>query len=114
MGCFTYSPVEGATANALDGHVSEEIKQDRLQRFMEKQSLISAQRLQAKVGTRQVVLIDSVEGDSATARSSSSAPEIDGVVHVAVDDYDIEPGDFIEVDITAADAHDLHGVIVGE
>ena len=114
VGCFTYSPVEGATANALDGHVSEEIKQDRLQRFMEKQSLISAQRLQAKVGTRQVVLIDSVEGDSATARSSSSAPEIDGVVHVAVDDYDIEPGDFIEVDITAADAHDLHGVIVGE
>ena len=114
VGCFTYSPVEGATANALDGHVSEEIKQDRLQRFMDKQSVISAQRLQAKIGTRQVVLIDSVEGETAIARSSSSAPEIDGVVHVAVDDYDIEPGDFIEVDITAADAHDLHGVIVGE
>ena len=114
VGCFTYSPVEGATANALDGHVSEAIKQDRLQRFMEKQSIISEQRLQAKVGTRQIVLIDAVEGETAVARSSSSAPEIDGVVHVAVDDYDIEPGDFIEVDITAADAHDLHGVIVGE
>ena len=114
VGCFTYSPVEGATANALDGHVSEAIKQDRLQRFMEKQSIISEQRLQAKVGTRQIVLIDVVEGETAIARSSSSAPEIDGVVHVAVDDYDIEPGDFIEVDITAADAHDLHGVIVGE
>jgi ribosomal protein S12 methylthiotransferase len=114
VGCFTYSPVEGATANALPGHVSEELKQDRLQRFMEKQSAISAQRLQAKVGSRQVVLIDSVDGDRALARSSSSAPEIDGVVHVAVDDYDIEAGDFIEVDITAADDHDLHGTIVGE
>ncbi|MDB3936086.1 30S ribosomal protein S12 methylthiotransferase RimO [Granulosicoccus sp.] len=100
VGCFTYSPVEGATANALDGHVSEEIKQDRLQRFMEKQSVISENRLQAKIGTRQVVLIDSVEGETAIARSSSSAPEIDGVVHVAVDDYDIEPGDFIEVATT--------------
>ena len=114
VGCFTYSPVEGATANALSGHVPEDIKQDRLQRFMEKQSAISAQRLQAKVGSRQVVLIDSVEGETALARSSSSAPEIDGVVHVAVDDYDIEPGDFIEVDISAADEHDLHGTIVGE
>jgi len=114
VGCFTYSPVEGATANALDNPVPEEIKQQRLQRFMEKQSAISAQRLQAKVGTRQVVLIDTVDGDNAIARSSSSAPEIDGVVHVSVDDYDIEPGDFIEVDITAADEHDLFGRIVGE
>ena len=114
VGCFTYSPVEGATANALDGHVPEDVKQDRLQRFMEKQSTISEQRLQAKVGSRQVVLIDSVNGDTAIARNSGSAPEIDGVVHIAVEDYDIEPGDFIEVDITTADAHDLHGVIVGE
>ena len=114
VGCFTYSPVEGATANALDDHVPEEIKEERLQRFMEKQSVISAARLQAKVGSRQVVLIDTVDGDNAIARSSSSAPEIDGVVHVAVDDYDIEPGEFIEVDITGADEHDLFGTIVGE
>ncbi|MFK7860448.1 MAG: 30S ribosomal protein S12 methylthiotransferase RimO [Granulosicoccus sp.] len=114
VGCFTYSPVEGATANALDNHVPEEVKEERLRLFMEKQSVISAQRLQAKIGTRQVVLIDSVEGDSAIARSSSSAPEIDGVVHVSVDDYDIEAGDFIEVDITSADEHDLFGAIVGE
>lgn len=114
VGCFAYSPVEGATANALDNPVPEEIKQERLQRFMEKQAAISAQRLQAKVGSRQVVLIDSVEGDSAIARSSSSAPEIDGVVHVSVDDYDIEPGEFIEVDIISADEHDLFGVVVGE
>ena len=114
VGCFTYSPVEGATANALDNHVPEDIKQDRLRRFMERQAGISAARLQAKIGTRQVVLIDSVDGQNAVARSASSAPEIDGVVHVAVDDYDIEPGDFIEVDITGADEHDLMGVIVGE
>ena len=114
VGCFTYSPVEGATANKLEGAVPEAVKEDRLQRFMEKQSQISALRLQAKIGTRQVVIIDSVDGETAIARSSSSAPEIDGVVHVAVDDYDIEAGDFIEVDITDADEHDLHGVIVGE
>lgn len=114
VGCFTYSPVEGATANALQNHVPEEVKQDRLRRFMEKQSVISGQRLQAKVGTRQVVLIDSVDNDTAVARSSSDAPEIDGIVHVAVDGYDIEAGDFIEVDINHADEHDLHGSIVGE
>ena len=114
VGCFAYSPVEGATANALENPVPEEIKQERLQRFMEKQSLISAQRLQEKIGTRQVVLIDTVEGERAIARSSSSAPEIDGVVHVAVDDYDIEPGDFIEVDIESADEHDLFGVVVAD
>jgi len=114
VGCFAYSPVEGATANALENPVPEEIKQERLQRFMEKQSLISAQRLQEKIGTRQVVLIDTVEGERAIARSSSSAPEIDGVVQVAVDDYDIEPGDFIEVDIESADEHDLFGVVVAD
>ena len=92
----------------------EELKQERLQRFMEKQAAISEQRLQAKVGTRQVVLIDSVSDDEAIARSSADAPEIDGVVQFSVDDYDIEPGDFIEVDIISADAHDLRGVIVGE
>ncbi|MFK7892381.1 MAG: 30S ribosomal protein S12 methylthiotransferase RimO [Granulosicoccus sp.] len=112
VGCFAYSPVEGATANALPDPVPDDLKQQRLQRFMEKQSEISRQRLQRKVGSRQVVLIDTVEGETAIARSSSDAPEIDGVVRLAVDDYDIEPGDFIEVDITSADDHDLFGTIV--
>lgn len=114
VGCFAYSPVEGATANQLDNPVQEELKQERLQRFMEKQAVISQQRLQAKVGTRQVVLIDSVEGDVAIARSTADAPEIDGVVHVTVDDYEIEAGEFIEVDVTRADDYDLFGTIVGE
>ncbi len=114
VGCFAYSPVEGAKANELADPVPEELKQERLQRFMEKQAAISAQRLQSKVGTRQVVLLDEVNQDSAIARSYSDAPEIDGVVHVNVDDYEIEAGDFIEVDITGADEHDLFGEIVGE
>ncbi len=113
VGCFAYSPVDGAKANELANPVPEELKQERLQRFMEKQAAISAQRLQAKVGTRQVVLLDSVGEDQAIARSYSDAPEIDGVVHVAVDDYEIEAGDFIEVDIVSADEHDLFGKIVG-
>ncbi len=114
VGCFAYSPVDGAKANELANPVPEELKQERLQRFMEKQATISAQRLQAKIGTRQVVLLDSVGEDQAIARSYSDAPEIDGVVHVSVDDYEIEAGDFIEVDIVSADEHDLFGKIVGE
>jgi len=114
VGCFAYSPVDGAKANELENPVPEELKQERLQRFMETQAAISANRLQAKVGTRQVVLIDSVNGENAIARSSADAPEIDGVVHVSVDDYEIEAGDFIEVDVVQADEHDLYGQIVGE
>jgi len=114
VGCFAYSPVDGAKANELENPVPEELKQERLQRFMETQAAISANRLQAKVGTRQVVLIDSVDGENAIARSSADAPEIDGVVHVSVDDYEIEAGDFIEVDVVKADEHDLFGQIVGE
>jgi len=114
VGCFAYSPVEGAKANELENPVPEDLKQERLQRFMETQAEISANRLKAKVGTRQVVLIDSVEGNQAIARSSADAPEIDGVVHIDVDDYEIEAGDFIEVDVTSTDEHDLFGKIVGE
>ncbi|MFT6309142.1 MAG: ribosomal protein S12 methylthiotransferase [Halioglobus sp.] len=114
VGCFAYSPVEGAKANDLENAVPEEVKQERLQRFMETQAEISAQRLQAKVGTRQVVLIDEVDGDKAIARSAADAPEIDGLVHFDVDDYEIESGDFIEVDVVRADQHDLFGKIVGE
>ncbi|MBX2880868.1 MAG: 30S ribosomal protein S12 methylthiotransferase RimO [Granulosicoccus sp.] len=114
VGCFAYSPVDGAAANNLDNPVPEPVKQERLARFMQKQSAISERRLQGKVGKRQVVLIDSIEGDMAIARSSADAPEIDGCVHIAVDDYDIEAGDLIEVDIERADNHDLYGRIVGD
>jgi len=111
VGCFQYSPVEGAAANELPDSVPDEVKQDRFERFMQTQAKISQAKLQAKIGSRQIVLIDSVGSTDAVARSASDAPEIDGVVHVPVDDYDIEPGDFIEVDITDADEHDLYAVI---
>ena len=113
VGCFAYSPVAGAKANELDGAVPEAVKQERVERFMAVQSAISAKKLEARVGRREVVLIDEVIDDIATARSSSDAPEIDGVVHVPVDDFDIEAGDFIEVDIVRSDAHDLYGEIPG-
>jgi len=111
VGCFTYSPVDGAAANALPDAVPDDVKEERLARFMAVQAEISAAKLQARVGQREVVLIDEIVGDVATARSYSDAPEIDGVVHVPVDDFDITPGDFIEVDIVRADAHDLYGKI---
>jgi len=109
VGCFQYSPVAGATANDLPDPIPDAVKQERFERFMATQEKISARRLAAKVGTTQIVLIDTVDGDIAIARSTSDAPEIDGIVTIPVDDYDIEPGDFIEVKITSADHHDLWG-----
>jgi ribosomal protein S12 methylthiotransferase len=106
VGCFAYSPVEGAPANALDDAVPEALKQERLARFMALQAQISRDKLQAKVGKRMIVLVDEVEEERVIARSPADAPEIDG--HVLIDGaWDLQAGDFIEVDITAADEHDL-------
>jgi ribosomal protein S12 methylthiotransferase len=113
VGCFAYSAVDGAAANALPDQVPEEVKQERLARFMEVQERISAAKLQAKVGSIQTVLVDElVEGEGgsiqAIARTKSDAPEIDGVVYL--DDAEgLTPGDFVDVQITDADGHDLWG-----
>ena len=106
VGAFAYSPVEGAAANALPGAVPEELKQERLERFMERQAEISAARLQAKVGRHLQVLVDEVGEDGAVARSAADAPEIDGLVFVA-DAPAAQPGEFIQVEVTEADEHDL-------
>jgi len=106
VGCFAYSPVAGATANALPGPVPDEVREERRARFMATQARISARRLKAKVGKRLRVLIDRVEGGKATARSSADAPEIDGVVHVA-GAARMKPGEFVEVQVKRSDAHDL-------
>ena len=106
VGAFAYSPVDGAKANDLPGAVPEEVKEERLERFMEVQAEISAVRLGLKIGTRQRVLVDAVEHGLAIARSSADAPEIDGVVHVE-DGANLRPGQFVDVDIVNADAHDL-------
>ncbi|GMU42066.1 MAG: 30S ribosomal protein S12 methylthiotransferase RimO [Xanthomonadales bacterium] len=125
VGAFAYSPVDGAAANALPDPVPEEVRQQRLQRFMEKQAAISAARLQHKVGSVQRVLLDEVGASVAIGRSSADAPEIDGKVTIALgrkgrgrkaaitraDASVLQPGDFVEVRIVDADEHDLHGVL---
>ena len=107
VGCFTYSPVEGATANELPGAVDPEVAEQRRERFMHLQENISANRLIAKVGREMRVLVDEVgEEDTVLARSSADAPEIDGVVYVEGAD-DVAVGDWLDVRITDADIHDL-------
>jgi ribosomal protein S12 methylthiotransferase len=114
LGCFAYSPVEGATANALASPVPDEVREERRARVMQLQESISRDRLQAKVGKTLRVLIDKVDRNGATARSSADAPEIDGVVYVKLP-YDpsisLKVGEFIDVKITTADAHDLWGSV---
>ena len=106
VGCFTYSPVEGAAANALPGHVPEEVKEERRARFMAVQEKTSAARLTRKIGKRMTVLVDETQKNKAIARSTADAPEIDGLVYVK-NTKNVKPGEFIEVEITGSDAHDL-------
>ena len=106
VGCFQYSPVEGAPANLLDNPVPDEVKQERWERFMEQQQAISASRLQAKVGREIDVLIDEVDEDGAVGRSSADAPEIDGCVYVSSDEP-LKPGDLVRTRVTDADEYDL-------
>ena len=111
VGCFPYSAVEGAAANALPDPVPEELKQERFARFMEKQAEISAARLQSRIGQRLTVLVDEVDEEGCVARSHADAPEIDGQVYVA-GATDARPGDWLEVAVTDADAHDLYAIPV--
>ena len=106
-GAFTYSAIEGAAANVLADPVPEELKRERLERFMEVQSAISADKLQQRVGNNYTIIIDDVEGEHAIGRSYAEAPEIDGVV-VIENGAGLEPGDVVDATITAADEHDLY------
>jgi len=106
VGCFQYSPVEGAPANALEGAVPDEVKQERYDRFMAHQQAISTERLARKVGKKLDVLIDEVDEDGAVGRSSADAPEIDG--NVFVDSaVPLKPGDMVRVTVTDSDEYDL-------
>ncbi len=111
VGAFAYSPVDGARANDLPGAVPEEVKQERLERFMATQAAISAARLQGKVGTTLQALVDHVDADGAIARTAADAPEIDGILRIA-DGSKLKPGQFVDVRIDAADEHDLAGRLV--
>ena len=115
VGCFTYSPVEGATANDLPDHVPEEIKQERYERFMQVQQEISAAKLQKRIGQTMTVLVDDLEDEFpvAVARSYADAPEIDGNVFVEdIDKNQIKAGDLLEVEITDADEYDLYAKLI--
>jgi ribosomal protein S12 methylthiotransferase len=107
VGCFKYSPVEGAPANDIAEHVPEEVKEERWARLMEKQAQISAQRLQKKVGQTIQVIVDQVDEENITGRSWADAPEIDGEV-IIKNEWDLKPGDIFEARITAADDYDLY------
>jgi ribosomal protein S12 methylthiotransferase len=106
VGAFKYSPVEGARANDAGPHVPPEVQEERLERFMQVAQDISAQRLAARIGREETVLVDAIEGNTAIARSRGDAPEIDGIVRVVRGGH-LVVGDFAKVRITAADAYDL-------
>jgi len=106
VGCFKYSPVAGAAANDLQNPVDDEVKTHRWETFMATQQKISADKLQAKVGRRLEVLIDSVDEEGAIGRSRGDAPEIDGVVHLPGANT-LTPGDWVTGEVTGADEYDL-------
>jgi len=119
VGCFKYSPVAGAAANALPDHVAPELQEQRYGRFMERAAGISARRLAARVGRRARVLVDEVADGVATARSAAEAPQIDGVVRIAAtaaaangrdqSAAALRAGQWAEVEIVGADTYDLAG-----
>ncbi|MEY3372984.1 MAG: hypothetical protein RLZZ537_1452, partial [Pseudomonadota bacterium] len=112
VGAFAYSPVDGAKANDLPDAVPEDVKQERLARFMELQAEISAEKLQRKVGTVQQVLVDAIDGELAIARSKADAPEIDGLVQIQDGErMGLKPGQFVDVTIMGADEHDLFALV---
>ena len=108
VGAFAYSPVDGAKANELPDPVDEEVKQERLERFMATQAAISADKLKRKVGQTMQALVDHADANGAIARTSADAPEIDGVLRIR-DGQKLKPGQFVNVQIEDTDVHDLVG-----
>jgi ribosomal protein S12 methylthiotransferase len=110
VGCFKYSPVEGAGANLIADHVAEEIKEQRYHRFMQHQQAISQAKLQAKIGSQMPIIIDEVGRKLIVGRSKYDAPEIDGLIYIKnMGQYDnIQAGDIVQVEIIAAKDYDLY------
>ncbi|EZH84662.1 30S ribosomal protein S12 methylthiotransferase RimO [Aeromonas hydrophila] len=111
VGCFKYSPVEGAKANELPDPVPEEVQEERFQRFMELQQQVSIRKLARKVGKEMLVLIDEVDEEGATGRSTADAPEIDGLVYLN-GETGLKPGDMVKVRIDEADEYDLWASLI--
>ncbi len=112
LGCFKYEPVAGATSNAIENPVPEEIKQERYNALMARQQKISARRLKRKVGTRQQIIIDEVGPTVAKGRSKADAPEIDGAVYLT-SRRPLRVGEIVTAKIERADQYDLHGSVAG-
>lgn len=110
VGCFAYSPIEGAAANELPGALPDEVREERRERFMEVQSRISAERLARKIGQTLPVIIDECEDEDGVAigRTTADAPEIDGIIYVTTDGH-LNPGDIVNVRVTANEEYDLVG-----
>lgn len=112
VGCFAYSPVEGAAANEILGLLPDDEREDRRRRFMEVQAEISREKLAEKIGRVEEVIIDEPEDEDGVAvgRTKADAPDIDGVCYVTTPRH-LEPGDIVKVRITANEEHDLIGKI---
>ncbi|WP_429156931.1 30S ribosomal protein S12 methylthiotransferase RimO [Aeromonas veronii] len=111
VGCFKYSPVEGALANELPDPVPEEVQEERFQRFMELQQQVSIRKLARKVGQEMTVIIDEVDEEGATGRSFADAPEIDGLVYLN-GETGLTPGDMVKVRIDESDEYDLWASLI--
>jgi ribosomal protein S12 methylthiotransferase len=111
VGCFAYSPVEGAAANALPGALPEEVREERRARLMALQEDISTQRLERRIGREMTVLVDDVNEEGVIARSEGDAPEIDGLVYVSGGEH-LEIGELARVRVTDCDVHDLYAEVV--
>ncbi|GIX15737.1 MAG: hypothetical protein KatS3mg118_3696 [Paracoccaceae bacterium] len=112
VGCFRYENVAGARANDLPGHVPDEVKEERWQRFMQAARAISARRMAAKVGRVVEAIVDSVDADGATCRTKADAPEIDGNLFIDEDFAALKPGDIIRARVEEAADYDLWGRLV--
>jgi ribosomal protein S12 methylthiotransferase len=110
VGCFKYENVDGAKANALPGHVPEEVKEERHARLMHHQQAISAELLAARIGTESEIIVDEVDEEGAIARSAWDAPEIDGNVYLNGETA-LQSGDRLRVGIEHADEYDLWGSV---
>ena len=111
VGCFTYSPVDGAIANELPDQIPEEIKQERYHQFMQLQQTISTQKLAEKIGQTLPVIIDEIDEEGAIGRTMADAPEIDGAVYLN-EEHNVNVGDIVNVEIEHSDEYDLWGSVI--
>jgi ribosomal protein S12 methylthiotransferase len=111
VGCFQYSPVEGARANELANPVPDDIKEERYHRFMQVQATISHNKLKNKIGSTQTVLVDEIKEECIIARSESDAPEIDGLVYLPFNER-IKMGSFTKIQVVGSDDYDLYGEFI--